>query len=155
MKWSESYSVMFDSLWLEPARLLCPWNSAGKISGVHSHSILQGIFPTQQSNPGLLYLLHCTQILYHLSHQKSPHIVLIMGIFRTYFTWIFKTYCIISLWSWLKSLTARWYLVQIIKIDIVLEIKYFSTMDWCFYFCRVSKLLISNFCINMFSRHML
>ena len=155
MKWSESYSVVFDSLWLEPARLLCPWNSPGKNSGVHSHSILQGIFPTQWSNPGLLYLLHCMQILYHLSHQKSPYIVLIMGIFRTYFTWIFKTYCLISLWSWLKCLTARWYLIQIIKIDIILEIKYFSTLDWSFYFCGVSKILISNFCINTFPRHML
>ena len=29
----------------------------------------RGIFPTQGSNPGLL---HCRQMLYHLSHQKSP-----------------------------------------------------------------------------------
>ena len=34
-----------------------------------SHSLLQGIFLTQGSNPGLL---HCRQILYHLSHQGSP-----------------------------------------------------------------------------------
>ena len=33
------------------------------------HSLLQGIFPTQGSNLGLL---HCRQILYHLSHQGSP-----------------------------------------------------------------------------------
>ena len=33
-----------------------------------SHSLLQGIFPTQRLNPGLL---HCRQILYHLSHQGS------------------------------------------------------------------------------------
>ena len=33
-----------------------------------SHSLLQEIFPTQGSNPGLL---HCRQVLYHLSHQKS------------------------------------------------------------------------------------
>ena len=32
------------------------------------HSLLQGIFPTQGSNLGLL---HCRQILYHLSHQKE------------------------------------------------------------------------------------
>ena len=32
-------------------------------------SLLQGIFPTQGSNPGLL---HCRQILYHLSHQGRP-----------------------------------------------------------------------------------
>ena len=34
-----------------------------------SHALLQGIFPTQGSNPGLL---HCRQILYPLSHQGSP-----------------------------------------------------------------------------------
>ena len=33
------------------------------------HSLLQGIFLTQESNPGLL---HCRQILYHLRHQGSP-----------------------------------------------------------------------------------
>ena len=33
---------------------------------VSCHFLLQGIFPTQGSNPGLL---HCRQILYHLSHQ--------------------------------------------------------------------------------------
>ena len=34
-----------------------------------SHSLLQGIFPIQGLNPGLL---HCRQILHHLSHQGSP-----------------------------------------------------------------------------------
>ena len=33
------------------------------------HSLLQGIFLTQELNLGLL---HCRQILYHLSHQGSP-----------------------------------------------------------------------------------
>ena len=33
------------------------------------HALLQGIFPTQGSNPGLL---HCGQILYRLSHEGSP-----------------------------------------------------------------------------------
>ena len=35
------------------------------------HSLLQRIFPTQGSNPGLQ---HCSQILYHLSHQGSPQL---------------------------------------------------------------------------------
>ena len=35
-------------------------------------SLLQGIFPTQGSNPCLLCLLHCRQILYPLSRQRSP-----------------------------------------------------------------------------------
>ena len=40
----------------------------GKKTVVGSHSFLQGILPTQESNPGLL---HCQWILYHLSHQGS------------------------------------------------------------------------------------
>ena len=36
------------------------------VAGVGSCSFLQGIFPTQGSNPGLL---HCRQVLYHLSHH--------------------------------------------------------------------------------------
>ena len=47
---------------------LCPWNSPGKNTGVGCHSLLQGVFPTQGSNPGFL---HCKQILYCLSHQAS------------------------------------------------------------------------------------
>ena len=50
---SVSHSVVFDFLpphGLQPARLLCPWNTLGKNTGVGSHSLLQGIFPTQGSN---------------------------------------------------------------------------------------------------------
>ena len=47
-----------------------PWNSPGKDTGVGSHSLLQGIFPTQGSNLGLL---HCRWILYYLTHQGSLH----------------------------------------------------------------------------------
>ena len=54
---------------LKPARLLCSWNSPGQNTGVGSHSLLQGIFPAQGLNPGVLY---CRQILYCLSHQGSP-----------------------------------------------------------------------------------
>ena len=54
---------------LQPVRLLCPWDSPGKNPGVGSCSLLQGIFPTQGLNPGLLW------ILYHLSHQGSPRIL--------------------------------------------------------------------------------
>ena len=41
---------------LYPARLLCPWDSPGKNTGVGSHSLLQGIFLTQGSNPGLSFI---------------------------------------------------------------------------------------------------
>ena len=53
---------------LEPARFLCPWDSPGKNTGLGCHSLLQGIFLTQGSNP---VLLHCRRILYCLSHQGS------------------------------------------------------------------------------------
>ena len=43
-------------------------NSPGKNTGVGSHSLLQGLFLTQGLNLGLL---HCGQILYHLSHQYA------------------------------------------------------------------------------------
>ena len=49
---------------LQPAKLLCAWKSPGKNTGAGSHSLLQGIFPTQQLNQGLLC---CRLILYHLS----------------------------------------------------------------------------------------
>ena len=52
-------------------RLLCPWDFLGKSTGVGCHFLLQGIFPTQGSNPGLP---HCRQTLYHLSHQSSGNI---------------------------------------------------------------------------------
>ena len=42
----------------------------GKNTGVDCHSLLQGIFPNQGSNPGLL---HCRRILYHLSHHMWLH----------------------------------------------------------------------------------
>ena len=55
---------------LYPTRLLCPWDSPGKNTGVGSHSLLQGSVPIQGLNPGLL---HCRQILYRLSHKGSLH----------------------------------------------------------------------------------
>ena len=57
---------------LTQTRLLCPWNSLGKNTGVGSYSLLQGIFLTQGSNPGLLY---CRWVLYHVSHPGKPTIL--------------------------------------------------------------------------------
>ena len=69
------FSVVSDSLQhhgLQPSRLLCPWDSPDKNTGVGCHALLQGIFPTQGSNPDLLL---CRQILYHLRHWGSPRIL--------------------------------------------------------------------------------
>ena len=64
---SETCSVVSDSLW--PHKLYSPWNSPDQDTGVGSLSLLQGIFPTQGSSPGLP---HCRWILYQLSHKGSP-----------------------------------------------------------------------------------
>ena len=58
----------FTSNSLQPHGLYSPWNSPGQNTGVGSISLLQGIFPTQGLNPGLL---HCRWILYQLSHEGS------------------------------------------------------------------------------------
>ena len=68
---SESHSVVSDSL--RPHGLHSIWNSLGQNTGVGSRSLLQGMFPTQGLNPGLP---RCRQILYQLSHQGNPCIIL-------------------------------------------------------------------------------
>ena len=54
---SDSPSVTSDSAtWGSlPTRLLCPWDSPGKNTGVGSPVLLQGILRAQGSNPGLLH----------------------------------------------------------------------------------------------------
>ena len=67
---SKSRSVVSNSL--GPHGLYSPWNSPGQNTEVGSLSLLQGIFPTQGSNPGFP---HCRWILYQLSHKGSPRIL--------------------------------------------------------------------------------
>ena len=57
---------------LQPQVLYSAWDSPGQNIGVGSHSLLQGIFPTQGPNLGLL---HCRQILYQLSYQENSRIL--------------------------------------------------------------------------------
>ena len=77
---SESRSVVSNSL--QPQGLYSPWNPPGQNTGVGSLSLLQGIFPTQGSNPGLP---HCRQILYRLSGEgiavnlSLPHPSQVLG----------------------------------------------------------------------------
>ena len=63
MKWKSLSHV-----WL----FATPWNSRGLNTGTGSRSLLQGVFQTQGLNPGLP---HFKQILYQLSHQRSPRIL--------------------------------------------------------------------------------
>ena len=85
-------------------RVLSPWDSPGKNTGVGSHFLLQGIFPTQGSNPGPL---HCRRILYHLSTQllinTVPNSLLLSGNACLYITLALQLRTFPScptLWSW-------------------------------------------------------
>ena len=59
---------LFATPWTVAYRLLCSWNFPGNSPGVDCHFLLQGIFPTQGSNPGLP---RCRQTLYCLSQKDS------------------------------------------------------------------------------------
>ena len=82
-----SLSVVYNSLQprgLQPARLLCPWDSPGKNTGVGCDVLLQRVFTNQGSNPGLV---HGRQILYYLSHQASPfQCMLLLLLLLSYFS---------------------------------------------------------------------
>ena len=74
--WATSESeVLVKSALCDPMDCSLPGSSVhgdppGKNTGVDCHALLQGIFPTQGLNPGLL---HFRWILYHLSHQINPY----------------------------------------------------------------------------------
>ena len=66
-----SNSLQPHGLW--PTKLLCPWDSPGKNTGVGCYALLQGIFPTQGIEPEspVVPALQADSSL--LSHQGSPH----------------------------------------------------------------------------------
>ena len=80
-KWkSLSHIRLFETLWT-----IQSCNSPGQNTEVGSHSILQGIFPTQGLNPGFP---HCRQILYQQSHKGSPKILeLVVHVFSSGSSW--------------------------------------------------------------------
>ena len=74
-----------------------PRNFPGQNTGVGSLSLLQGIFPTQGSNPGLL---HCRRILHQLSHKGSPGTLLAAPFFLSKVkTCCPKARCLFTLYS--------------------------------------------------------
>ena len=80
---------LFATLWtIQPTRLFCSRDSPGKNPGVGCHALLQGIFSTQGSHPGLL---HCRQILYHWATreaQRSYYLPFVAGKLYFYTTWL-------------------------------------------------------------------
>ena len=82
-----SDSLPLRGLW--PPRFIFPWDFPGKNTVMGCHSLLQGIFQTQGSNPGLL---HCRQILYCLSHQDKLAIGMLGQIKRLELSLLFAEY---------------------------------------------------------------
>ena len=64
----QSRPTLCDPMECSPPGFSVHKDSPGKNTRVDCHALLQGIFPTQGSNPGLP---HCRQILYPLSHREA------------------------------------------------------------------------------------
>ena len=77
----------------------CQWDSLGKNTEVGCHFLLQRIFPTQGSNPGLP---HCRQMLYHLSHQ-GKRVLLLAGSFGAFHMDFFTRLLSVLPARWLAS----------------------------------------------------
>ena len=75
-----SHVWLFATMDCSPSDSSCPWDSPDKNTGVGYHALLQGIFPNQESNPYLWYLLHCRQLLYHWAklHLKKNFLTLLV-----------------------------------------------------------------------------
>ena len=83
---AQSCPILCDPMDCSPPASSVHGDSPGKNTGVGCIFLLQGVFPAQGSNLGLL---HCRHIVYHLSHQGSPKntgvgsLFLLQGIFQT------------------------------------------------------------------------
>ena len=85
---SERSSVVSDSL--RPHRLYSPWSSPGQNTRMDSLSLLQGIFPTQGSNPGLL---RCRWILYSWATREAryTHGKLVIEHWTNFLSWCWSS----------------------------------------------------------------
>ena len=91
LSWVLSHLVMSDSAtpWTLATRLLCPWDSLGKNTGVGCHALLQRIFPTQGLN---LCLLHWRWIIYHWATSEAvpasnQHVFVLFCFFLVFTIW--------------------------------------------------------------------
>ena len=91
IKWLQSRSTLCD-----PARLLCPWDSSGKNTGVDCHALLQGIFKTQGLNLSLLHFLHWQAGSLPLSPPSFAKLMLKMIV--PLLPWNHP-----SFWSWVRT----------------------------------------------------
>ena len=104
-------STLHNSMeYVQPSRLLCPWNFPGKHPKVVCHFLPQGIFPTQESDLGLLSHLHWQSDSLPLHHLGSP-----------YFTFIFCSEIQVELLYWTYILQLCLHPVLISKSSCIHE----------------------------------
>ena len=70
----QSCLTLCDSPWTATPRLLCPWDSPGRNTGVGCHFLLQGFFPTQRWNPCVLCILHWQASSLPLAPPGKPEV---------------------------------------------------------------------------------
>ena len=124
------------TLW-DPMDLYSLWNSPGQNTGVGSHFLLQGIFPTQGLNLGLP---HCRWILYQLSHKGIPRTL----------EWV--AYPFFSGSSWPRNQTGISAIAGEVftdwaigkpplssKLPFIYSLTSFFTLCWCYVFWTTSQ----------------
>ena len=123
---SQSCLMLCDPMDCSPSGSSVHRDSSGKNTAVGCHALLQRIFPTQGSNPGLP---HCKWILYHLSHQGSPWIL----------EWVAYPFCRGSSWprNWtgVSCIAGRFFTSRALR-----EAPYFPIVFTC--------ILIIPFCLS-------
>ena len=126
---SVSHSVVSDSLWphrIQPTGFLCQWNSPGKNTEVGCYSLLQGIFPTQELNLGLL---HCRQILYHQGSYQGSLVS-------------YSTYCrfeiCLEIWTYDAWRFCSSFL-RLLWIFCIFCVSIWSLRLFVFYYCKKKK----------------
>ena len=110
---------------------LHPWDFPGKSTGVGCHFLLQRIFLTQGSNPGLP---HCRQTLYRLSHQESPCCTLNPhNLFRSFY--LLTTFTLFTHWPPPLATTSLFSVSSICVLCLHFKIPYISEVRAFVFLC--------------------
>ena len=115
---------------LAAAAAYSPWNAPGQNTGVGSLSLLQVIFPTQGSNPGLR---QCGQILYQLNHKGSPRIL--EGVAYPFSSRPSRS----RNWTRISCIASGFFTNWTIRETLVWSLYFFLFFFWSLYFLKKKK----------------